>query len=161
MIGSSLAHYKILERIGAGGMGEVFVADDCKLHRRIALKVLPPQLRSDLGRRGRLEQEAKAVAALNHPNIVTIHSIDEVEGIPFLTMEFVAGTSLAGIIQGGGLALGRFFDLAIPLADALSAAHARGITHRDLKPGNIMVTEDGRVKVLDFGLAKLREDDCE
>ncbi len=161
MIGSSLAHYKILERIGAGGMGEVFVADDCKLHRRIALKVLPPELRSNPSRRGRLEQEAKAVAALNHPNIVTIHSIDEAEGIAFLTMELVAGKSLASMIQEGGLALGRFFDLAIPLADALSAAHARGITHRDLKPGNIMVTDEGRVKVLDFGLAKLREEASE
>ena len=158
MIGASLAHYKILERIGAGGMGEVFVADDCKLHRRIALKVLPLDLRSDPIRRERLEQEAKAVAALNHPNIVTIHSLDEAEGILFLTMELVPGVSLAGVIQEGGLDLDRFFDLTIPLADALSAAHARGITHRDLKPGNVMVTDDGRVKVLDFGLAKIREE---
>jgi nitrite reductase/ring-hydroxylating ferredoxin subunit len=158
MIGASLAHYKILERIGAGGMGEVFVADDCKLHRRVALKILPRELASDPSRRGRFEREAKAVAALNHPNIVTIYSIDEAEGIKFLTMEFVPGKNLDHFIPEGGVALDRFFDLAAPLTDALSTAHARGITHRDLKPGNIMVTADGRVKVLDFGLAKLRQE---
>jgi nitrite reductase/ring-hydroxylating ferredoxin subunit len=157
MIGASLAHYKILERIGAGGMGEVFVADDCKLHRRVALKILPRELASDPRRRDRFEREAKAVAALNHPNIVTIYSIDEAEGIQFLTMELVPGKNLDHVIPEDGLALDRFFDLVAPLADALSAAHAQGITHRDLKPGNIMVTGDGRVKVLDFGLAKLRQ----
>ena len=157
MIGASLAHYKILERIGAGGMGEVFVADDCKLHRRVALKILPREMASDPRRRERFEREAKAVAALNHPNIVTIYSIDEAEGIQFLTMELVPGKNLDHVIPEDGLALDRFFDLVAPLADALSAAHAQGITHRDLKPGNIMVTGDGRVKVLDFGLAKLRQ----
>ena len=157
MIGASLAHYKILERIGAGGMGEVFVADDCKLHRRVALKILPREMASDPRRRERFEREAKAVAALNHPNIVTIYSIDEAEGIQFLTMELVPGKNLDHVIPEDGLALDCFFDLVAPLADALSAAHAQGITHRDLKPGNIMVTGDGRVKVLDFGLAKLRQ----
>jgi nitrite reductase/ring-hydroxylating ferredoxin subunit len=157
MIGTRLAHYKILERIGAGGMGEVFVADDCKLHRKVALKILPRELASDPGRRGRFEQEAKAVAALNHPNIVTIYSIDEVDGIQFLTMELVSGKTVNHVTPEGGVALDRFFELTVPLADALGAAHARGITHRDLKPANIMVTADGRVKVLDFGLAKLRQ----
>ena len=134
MVGGTLAHYKILERIGVGGMGEVFIADDCKLHRQVALKILPRALASDAGRRDRFEREAKAVAALNHPNIVTIFSIDESEGIQFLTMELVAGKNLDHMIPEGGLTLGGFFDLAAPLADALSAAHARGITHRDLKP---------------------------
>ncbi len=102
MVGASLAHYKILERIGAGGMGEVFAADDCKLHRRVALKILPRKLASDPSRRDRFEREAKAVAALNHPNIVTIYSIDEAEGIQFLTMEFVSGKNLDHIIPEEG-----------------------------------------------------------
>jgi nitrite reductase/ring-hydroxylating ferredoxin subunit len=158
ILGTTLSHYKILAKIGAGGMGEIFVAEDCELHRKVALKILPPHLASDPGRRDRFEREAKAVAALNHPNIVTIHSLETAEGIQFLTMELVEGKSLDQIIPEGGMALDRFFAVAIPLADALSAAHMRGIAHRDLKPANIMMTDDGRVKVLDFGLAKLRPD---
>jgi len=158
IVGTTLSHYKILAKIGVGGMGEIFVAEDCELHRKVALKILPPELASDPSRRDRFEREAKAVAALNHPNIVTIHSFETAEGIRFLTMELVEGKSLDQIIPEGGLALDRFFDLAVPLSDALSAAHMRGITHRDLKPGNIMMTDDGRVKVLDFGLAKLRQE---
>ena len=158
IVGGTLSHYKILAKIGAGGMGEVFLAEDCKLHRRVALKILPPALASDPSRRDRFEREAKAVAALNHPNIVTIHSIDDADGIRFLTMELVEGERLDQIVPDGGLPLDRFFAVAVPLADALGAAHARGITHRDLKPGNIMITGDWRVKVLDFGLAKFRQE---
>lgn len=156
IVGTTLSHYKILAKVGAGGMGEIFVAEDCELRRKVALKILPPELSSDPSRRDRFEREAEAIAALNHPNIVTIHSFENAEGIQFLTMELVEGKSLDQIIPEGGMALDRFFDVAIPLADALSAAHMRGITHRDLKPGNIMMTDDGRIKVLDFGLAKLR-----
>ena len=158
MVGRTLSHYKILAKIGAGGMGEVFLAEDCELHRKVALKILPVVLASDPNLCDRFEREAKAVAALNHPNIVTIYSIDQADGIRFLTMELVEGKSLDQMIPEAGLALDQFFDLAVALADAISAAHARGITHRDLKPGNIMMTGDWRVKVLDFGLAKFRQE---
>src|SRR5712692_9663698 len=129
IVGTTLSHYTILEKIGTGSMGEVFVAEDCELHRNVALKILPPELPSDPSRRDRFERETKAVASLNHPNIVTIHSIDQTEGIRFLTMELVEGKNLDQILPEGGLALDRLFDLAVPLADALSAAHVRGITH--------------------------------
>jgi len=152
-----LAHYRILERIGAGGMGEVYLADDTKLERKVAVKILPPHLAADPERRQRFEREAKALAALNHPNIVTIFSVEDVHGIHFLTMEFVEGVTLAEVIPSAGLDLGRFFDVAIPLTDSLAAAHQRGVIHRGLKPGNVMVSDGGRVKVLDFGLAKLRQ----
>jgi serine/threonine protein kinase len=138
-------------------MGEVYKAHDPRLKRDVALKVLPAMMAPDAGQRQRFEREAQALAALNHPNIVTVYSVEEAEGLPFLTMEFVDGKPLANLIPRKGLSLETFFKLAIPLADALGAAHHRGITHRDLKPKNIMVTGDGRVKVLDFGLAKLRE----
>lgn len=157
MIGSTILHYKVLARIGQGGMGEVWVAEDTKLGRKVALKTLPPDLAGDPDRRARFEREARAIAALNHPNIVTIHSVEEANGVAFLTMELVEGKTLGDVIPKNGLPLGRFFDLAIPLASALAAAHQKGITHRDLKPANVMVTGDGRVKVLDFGLAKLAE----
>jgi len=157
MIGSTILHYKVLARIGQGGMGEVWVAEDTKLGRKVALKTLPPELANDPDRRARFEREARAIAALNHPNIVTIHSVEESNGVAFLTMELVEGKTLGDVIPKNGLPLGRFFDLAIPLASALAAAHQKGITHRDLKPANVMVTSDGRVKVLDFGLAKLAE----
>jgi eukaryotic-like serine/threonine-protein kinase len=138
-------------------MGEVYRAHDPRLNRDIAIKVLPAVFAADPDRLHRFEQEARAAAALNHPNIVTIHSVEEADGIRFLTMELVDGQPLSDLIQPGGLPLDRVLGVAIPLADALAAAHAKGITHRDLKPANIMVGTDGRVKILDFGLAKLHE----
>jgi len=156
MIGGTLLHYKILETLGRGGMGEVYAALDSRLNRRVALKILPPEVADDAERRARFQREARTVATLNHPNIVTIHSVEQSGDTHFITMELVEGQTLADVIPASGLPLEVFFRLAIPLADALSAAHERGITHRDLKPSNIMVSRDGRVKVLDFGLAKVR-----
>src|SRR5262249_35949823 len=128
-----------------------------KLNRVIAIKVLPPTIAADPERRARFEREAQSIAALNHPNIVTIYSVEEAEGLLFLTMEYVDGRPLSDVIGRGGLPLTRILTLAIPMVDAISAAHQKGIIHRDLKPANVIVTTDGRVKVLDFGLAKLLE----
>jgi len=150
-----LGHYRVGRLIGAGGMGEVYEAEDLQLRRRVALKVLPAAVAADAERLARFTREARALAALNHPGIVTIYSVDESEGEHFFTMELVDGRTLATCIPTTGLPTGRLLDLAIPLADALAAAHERGIVHRDLKPGNVMVTGDGRVKVLDFGLARM------
>ena len=157
LAGATLAHYRLADRLGAGGMGEVYAAEDTKLERRIALKILLPALAGDPLRLERFRREARAVAALNHPNIVTIHSVEEDRGVHFLTMELVEGETLRQRLRRGGLTLAELLELAVPLADAVGAAHERGITHRDLKPENVMVTRDGRVKVLDFGLAQLRE----
>jgi serine/threonine protein kinase/tetratricopeptide (TPR) repeat protein len=142
-------------------MGAVFLAEDTKLGRKVALKVLPAEMASSPERLQRFQREAKAVAALNHPHIVTLFSVEEVEGTHFLTMELVEGTSVDHAIPRGGLPLARLFDIGIALADALSAAHEKGIIHRDLKPANVMVTNNGRVKVLDFGLAKLAPEGSE
>ena len=155
MVGPTLSHYEIVDRLGAGGMGEVFVAQDTRLERRVALKVLPEEWAQDLERRERFEREAKALAALSHPNIVTVYSVEEVSGVYFFTMELVKGATLDKVIPKDGLPIDRFFEIAIPLARAISAAHERGVVHRDLKLANIMVANDGQVKVLDFGLAKL------
>ncbi|MBP9825499.1 MAG: protein kinase [Thermoanaerobaculia bacterium] len=157
MIGSKLAHYRILAKLGEGGMGIVFLAEDERLHRKVALKTLPPALAEDPHRLARFEREVRSVATLNHPNIVTIYSVEEADGKRFFTMEHVEGKTLSQLLPPGGLPLKEFLKIALPLADALAAAHAKGIQHRDLKPGNVMVNSDGRVKVLDFGLAKLRE----
>ena len=154
MIGQTVTHYKILEKIGSGGMGDVYLAEDTKLDRKVALKVLPPELAESEERRARFEREAKAIAALNHPNIVTVHSVEESDGVHFITMEFVKGKTLTELLPKRGFTISRFLELAIPLSDAVAAAHQEGITHRDLKPANVMVTDDGRIKVLDFGLAK-------
>ncbi len=164
MIGESLAHYKIVEKLGEGGMGEVYLAEDLKLKRRVALKVLPREGSSAPAQLERFQREAEAIAALSHPNIVTIHSVEQVtspsgESVHFLTMELVEGKTLEQIVPAGGLPQKKLYDVAVQIADALAAAHAKGITHRDLKPTNIMVGDDGRVVVLDFGLAKLAERD--
>ena len=139
-------------------MGEVYRAKDLRLGRDVAVKVLPSEVSSSPDRLARFEREARTVAGLNHPNIVTIYSVEEEDGIRFLTMELLEGGSLATLVAAAGLPLARLLDLAIPLAEALAAAHERGVIHRDLKPGNVMVTHDGRVKVLDYGLAKTAVD---
>ena len=157
LIGRTLNHYRVLEDLGAGGMGRVYLAEDTRLGRNVALKILPPEMASDAERLERFEHEARVVAGLSHPNIVTLHSIEEADGIRFISMERVEGKTLRQLIPKDGLPLKRFFELAIPLVDAVGAAHERGVTHRDLKPENVMVTTAGRVKVLDFGLAKLQE----
>jgi len=152
--GTKLAQYEIVASLGTGGMGEVYRATDTKLGRDIALKVLPADMAQDPERLARFRREAKALAQLDHPNIVTIHSVEESGGIHFLTMQLIEGLPLDRVIPTGGLAVGQIVDIAGALADALSAAHEKGIVHRDLKPANVMVTHEGRVKVLDFGLAK-------
>ena len=150
-----LGPYEIIAPLGAGGMGEVYLARDTRLKRDIAIKVLPQEVASSPERLARFHREATTVASLNHPNIVVLHSIEEFEGTHFLTMELVEGGSLAELIAPGGLPTARVVELGIALADALTAAHEKGVVHRDLKPANVMLTKDGRVKVLDFGLAKL------
>src|SRR5262245_21357906 len=150
-----LGPYRDLQLIGIGGMGKVYCARDPRLNRYVALKVLTEEMAANPERYARFAREAKAVAALNHPNIVTIHSVEEVSGVHFLTMELVDGKTLAEMISPHGLGVGQILQIAIPIADAISAEHKQKITHRDLKPTNIMVSHDGRVKVLDFGLAKL------
>jgi len=159
VIGTTLQHYRIVRALGSGGMGDVYAAEDLRLHRLVALKVLPEALAGDADRLLRFEREAQAVAALNHPNIVTLYGVDEADGIHFLTMELVEGASLADRIPPHGLPLAEFLAIAVPLVDAISAAHQRGVVHRDLKPANVMVANDGRPKVLDFGLAKFTHDD--
>lgn len=155
--GSRLGHYEILSALGEGGMGEVYRARDTKLNRDVAIKILPALLTNNEERCDRFTREAQIIASLNHPGIVTIYSVEAANGTHFLTMELVDGKTLADLISKGGCSLSKILDIAIPLADAVSAAHQRGITHRDLKPANVMVTHEGRVKVLDFGLAKLKE----
>jgi eukaryotic-like serine/threonine-protein kinase len=153
--GTKLGAYEVRSKLGQGGMGEVYRATDAKLGRDVAIKVLPEEMAATPGRLERFQREARALAALDHPGIVSVFSVEEAGGIHFLTMQLVEGETLDTIIASGGLSLSRFFEIAVPLAEALSAAHERGIVHRDLKPGNVMVTREGRVKVLDFGLAKL------
>jgi Tol biopolymer transport system component/predicted Ser/Thr protein kinase len=157
MIGKTISHYRILEKLGGGGMGVVYKAEDTKLGRTIALKVLPPERVADPNRRRRFIQEARAASALNHPNIITIYDIDEAEGVHFIAMEYVAGKTLDRLMAGHGLRVNEALKYAVQMAAALAKAHSAGIVHRDLKPTNVMVTDDGLVKVLDFGLAKLTE----
>ncbi|MEE8367356.1 MAG: protein kinase [Thermoanaerobaculia bacterium] len=156
MIGTTLSHYKITAKLGEGGMGEVFVAEDSELRRKVALKVLPQAMAVDSDRLERFKREARSVAALNHPNIVTIYSVEEDAGVHFLTMELVEGKPLSSLLSEGGIPYRDVVAIALALARALTAAHGQGIVHRDLKPANVMVGADGGIKVLDFGLAKLQ-----
>jgi serine/threonine-protein kinase len=149
-----LSHYRVTSAIGAGGMGEVYRATDTKLGRDVALKVLPAEMARDSMSLARFQREARALAALNHPHIVTIFSVDQADGVHFLTMELLEGQALDRLIGGDGLPIGQVLEIAGAIADALDAAHRHGIVHRDLKPANVMVCVDSRVKVLDFGLAK-------
>ena len=153
--GDRLGRYTIRGLLGKGGWGEVYEAVDPELERPVALKLLPRELALDPAMRRRFAQEARTVAALDHPNIVTIHSIEEADDRHFITMQLVRGRTLAEMIPSGGMPPTELFRVAVPLTEAVAAAHAKGVTHRDLKPANVMVTDDGQVKVLDFGLAKL------
>ena len=159
--GTRLGPYEVIAPLGAGGMGEVYRARDARLGREVAIKVLPAERVADEGRKRRFVQEARAASALNHPNIVTIHEIESTEGVDFIVMEYVPGQTLDGLIPKHGMRLGEALRMAIPIADALAAAHSRGIVHRDLKPANVIVTREGVVKVLDFGLAKLVADETD
>src|SRR5947208_9056605 len=153
--GTKLGRYEIRSKIGAGGMGEVYLAQDTKLDRKVALKILPADVAAHPDRMRRFVQEAKAASALNHPNIITIYEIDESDSGHFIATEFIDGETLRERELKAPLRLGESLDIAAQIADALSAAHAAGIVHRDLKPENVMLRTDGIVKVLDFGLAKL------
>jgi serine/threonine protein kinase len=156
--GLTVGRYAILSNLGKGGMGEVYLAHDMTLDRKVAIKVLPAEFASDERRLKRFEVEARALAALNHPNIVSVFSIEESVGRRLLVMELVEGQTLRELIRGPGMPVLQFLEIAISLADAIGAAHARGVMHRDLKPENIMITSSGWVKILDFGLAKFRSD---
>jgi serine/threonine protein kinase len=143
LVGRTLAHYRINTAIGAGGIGEVYRATDAKLGRDVALKILPPDVATDPERLARFQREARAVAALNHPNVVTLYSVEESDSVHFLTMELIEGQSLDRLIPENGMPAGEIVEVAGALAEALAAAHEKSIVHRDLKPANVMVTNDG------------------
>jgi predicted ATPase/serine/threonine protein kinase len=154
LVGRTISHYEVVSLLGAGGMGEVYLARDPRLERSVALKILPPDLALDADRMQRFVREAKAASALNHPNVATIYDVGESDALSFIAMEYVEGQTLAAKIAGGPLTVAEIVDVVVQVADALDAAHAKGITHRDIKPANLMRTPRGQAKVLDFGVAK-------
>src|SRR5436190_10653767 len=158
MIGQTLHHYRILEKLGVGGQGTVYKATDTKLGRTVVVKVLPPELTAKEANLKRFEREARLASSLDHPNICTIFDLDEVDGVHFIAMQHVEGKNVRQLVGGHPLELRSALLIALQVADALAAAHSRGIIHRDIKSGNVMVTSSGQVKVLDFGLAKLLDD---
>src|SRR5438477_4548130 len=158
MIGAKLGNYRILEKIGAGGQGTVYKATDTKLGRAVVIKVLPPELTLKEANLQRFDREARLASALDHPNICTIFDLDEVEAVHFIAMQHIEGRNVRQLVNGRPLELNSALRIAIQVTDALAAAHARGIIHRDIKSGNVMVTDAGQVKVLDFGLAKLLDE---
>ena len=156
MIGKTISHYKILEKLGEGGMGVVYKAEDTELKREVAIKFLPRQISASEDERKRFKVEAQAAASLNHPNIATIHSIEEVDDEMFIVMEYIDGEELKDKIEKAPIAIQDTLAISLQIADGLQAAHDKGVTHRDIKSANIMFTEKGDVKIMDFGLAKVR-----
>src|SRR4030066_728584 len=159
MIGKTISHYKILDKLGEGGMGVVYKAQDTKLDRTVALKFLPPHVASNPEEKQRFFQEARSASALNHPNITVIYEIDEADAQVYIAMEYIEGKTLNKLIEKEPLALKKVLDIAIQACDGLAAAHKKGMVHRDIKSDNIMVTSEGQVKITDFGLAKFRGQD--